>query len=204
MRVRDAILPSRWGVWTFASVDSLEAGVASRYEVALPARRNQPTAAYTSVIGSLYLQDQWQATRSLRFTAGIRGDAEYLPAPRRNESLLANDTLGNIDTGDIPSGTWILSPRIGFAWMSGVRSMLRGGVGFFTARPPYAWTTGAYAQTGETQATLICTGKEGVPDVTVDIANPPTSCSGTGGRSSSLPVITHFQRTSGCRNLKAA
>jgi hypothetical protein len=194
VRVRDAILPSRWGVWTFASVDSLEDGHASRYEVALPAQRNRPSAAYTSVIASLYLQDQWQATPTLRITAGIRGDAEYLPAPRRNASLLANDTLGNIDTGDIPSGNLVLSPRVGFAWSLGrnARSMLRGGAGFFTARPPYAWTTGAYAQTGETQATLICTPKEGVPAVTADIDNPPTSCSRDGGRSSSLPVITHF------------
>jgi hypothetical protein len=194
--VRDAILQARWGVWTFASVDALESGLASRYEVALPSRRNDPSAAYRSVIASLYLQDQWQATQSLRITAGLRGDAEYLPAPRRNESLLANDTLGNIDTGAIPSGTWILSPRIGFAWTLGknVRSMLRGGVGLFTARPPYAWTTGAYSQTGETQAMLICTSKEGVPAVAVDIENPPTSCTSNGGRASSLPIITHFSQ----------
>ena len=196
VRVRDAILPSRWGVWTFASVDSLENGVASKYEVALPARRNQLSAAYTSFIASLYLQDQWQVTPSLRITMGMRGDAEYLPGPRRNESLLANDTLGNIDTGQIPSGNWNFSPRIGFAWTPGrsARSMLRGGVGFFTARPPYAWTTGAYSQTGETQATLICTSREGVPAVTADIEDPPTSCSGDGGRSSSLPIITHFTK----------
>jgi hypothetical protein len=155
----------------------------------------------------LYLQDQWQATPSLRITAGIRGDAEYLPAPRRNESLLANDTLGNIDTGEVPSGDVALSPRAGFAWRLGRngRSMLRGGVGFFTARPPYAWTTGAYAQTGETQATLICTPKEGVPAVTADIDNPPTSCSRDGGRSSSAPIITHYsQKFRQPQSIKAA
>jgi hypothetical protein len=196
VRVRDAILPARWGVWTFESVAGLEEGRASKYEVALPARRNQLSAAYTSVIASLYLQDQWQATPSLRVTAGIRGDAEYLPAPRRNDALLLNDTLGNIDTGQIPSGNWTLSPRVGFAWTPGknARTMLRGGVGLFTARPPYAWTTGPYSQTGETQSLLTCTPKEGVPSVAVDVDNPPTSCEGDDGVSNSVPIISHFSK----------
>jgi hypothetical protein len=194
--VRDDLLNSRWGIWTFASVDSLEAGIASRYDVAIAARPDQPTAEYTAAIASIFLQDQWQPTQSLRLTAGLRGDGGFLPSPRRNDALIGNDTLGNIDTSQIPSGNWAFSPRIGFAWTLGkrARKMVRGGVGYFTARPPYAWTTGAYAQTGETQSTLACTSTQGVPAVSLDIDNPPTSCTRNGGPSTSTPAVTYFAR----------
>ena len=196
VHVRDELLSARWGVWTFSSVESLEEGVASRYEVALPAERDKPTASYRALLGSLYIQDQWQANSSLRVTAGLRGDAAFLPGPKRNSSLLADDALGNIDTRNIASGNWVLAPRVGFAWSLDKRDkkMLRGGIGYFTARPPFAWITGAYSFTGETQVFLTCNAKEGVPPVTADIDALPASCTGDGGKSSARPSVTYFTR----------
>jgi hypothetical protein len=124
----------------------------------------------------------------------VRADADLADRPRRNESLLANDALGNIDTRRFPSGNWVLSPRLGFAWTPDERGrrMLRGGFGFFTARPPFAWTTNAYSFTGETQTFLTCTAKEGVPRVSVDVDNLPTSCTRDGGASSAVPSVAFY------------
>lgn len=194
VHVRDDFLSTAWGAWTFGSVDMLEQGRPSLYEIALPARPNDPTAEYRTLFASAYAQDQWQLNSSLRLTFGLRGDAPFLEAPVRNETLLANDTLGNIDTRNVPSGRWQLSPRAGFAWSPGARgqTMLRGGIGLFAARLPVVWSNGAYASTGETQAFLTCSESQGIPAVTANIHEMPRSCSGSDGPSSIVSLVSVF------------
>ena len=57
--------------------------------------------------------------------------------------------------------------------------MLRGGVGGFAGRPPFAWLTGAYVNTGQEQTFLTCTTAQGVPAPTTDITHLPTRCTGS-------------------------
>ena len=63
--VRDNFLGTAWGAWTFDSVDMLEQGIASRYEIALPANSGKPTASYQTFLLSLYGQDHWQKAEHL-------------------------------------------------------------------------------------------------------------------------------------------
>jgi hypothetical protein len=190
--IRDNFAGSVWGIWTFDSVDSLETDLPSRYQISLPARPGEPSASYHGLLTSVYLQDQWQAASHFRVSAGIRGETAFLPHPRRNAALLADGTLGNIDTRAIASGNWSVSPRVGFAWTIDKRRMLRGGIGYFTARPPFSWTTLAYSQTGETQSLLTCTASRGVPRVSTDVDQMPSRCTGDGGTSSAVPSVTYF------------
>jgi hypothetical protein len=96
-----------------------------------------------------------------------------------------------INTGAFPSGNILWSPRLGFNYdVTGDRStVLRGGVGIFSGRPPYVWVANAYGNTGQEQQSLYCTGAA-VPVFTINPDSQPTSCAAapTAGR----PSIVYF------------
>lgn len=192
LHVRDNFFLGSWGVWTFNSVEALENDQPSRYEVSLPGAAQSPLANFSAALVSAYAQDRWRPTRGLSFTAGLRIDAPFFEAPSRNAVLRASGQLGRIDTRDFPTGNATLSPRLGFAWrpLGGDRSMVRGGVGAFTGRPPLVWLTGAYSSTGQEQTTLICTRASGVPTPTSDINALPRTCETAGSRS--RPAVNYF------------
>jgi hypothetical protein len=196
VHVRDNFFLGSWGVWTFGSVDALALGQPSRYEVALPLRPGGPLADYTARLLSGYVQDRWMATDQLTLTAGLRFDQPLFGAPERNPALASDAALGNIDTGDFPSGNTLVSPRLGFSFRPGDQSstMLRGGIGAFAARPPLAWLTGAYSNTGLEQTLLVCNPADGVPSPTSDISQLPTRCATAQPNSSAVPSITYFER----------
>lgn len=192
IHVRDNFFLGSWGVWTFDSVEDLEKEQPSRYEIALPLIEGGPLADYSSALLSAYVQDQWRPYDRLTITAGIRTDIPVFDPPRTNPVLASNQQLGGIDTGRFPSGNTVLAPRIGLAWEFGNkrRSMLRGGIGAFTARPPMVWLTGAYSATGQEQATLVCQRSDGVPSPTSDIRRLPVRCLNAG--STSVPTVSYF------------
>jgi hypothetical protein len=125
-------------------------------------------------------------------TAGLRVDIPSLPAPALNPTL--DTSVLDINTADFPSGNALWSPRIGFNYdLSGDQtSMLRGGVGVFSGRPPYVWVSNAYTNTGLEQATLVCSGAANVPTFTIDPDNQPTTCAGGGGATAPIPSIVFF------------
>ena len=69
--------------------------------------------------------------------------------------------------------------------------MLRGGVGAFAARPPYAWLTNAYNGSGMEQTSLTCTSDDGVPLPTTDLTRLPTQCLRRSGQVP-LPRVNYF------------
>jgi len=69
--------------------------------------------------------------------------------------------------------------------------MLRGGVGGFAGRPPFAWLTNAYVGTGKVQTVLICNAPGTVPAPTTDIARLPRNCINTPAVPAP-PRITYF------------
>lgn len=191
---RDTFFLGSWGVWTFGSVSALEQRDALRYEVALPLRPGGPLADFRAAELAAYFQDRWSITPQLTVTAGLRTDLPFFAAPIGNPSLAANAALGRIDTRDIPSGNRVLSPRLGFAYALGKNNdyMFRGGVGGFAGRPPYAWITNAYVNTGQDQSLLICGPSNGVPAPTTDITRLPSACLTTS--SFPVPSVTYFDR----------
>jgi hypothetical protein len=196
LHFHDNFFLGSWGTWTFASLDSLEQRLPFRYEVAVPLRAGGPLADFSAKQIAGYLQDRWTATSRLTLTAGLRVDAPFLDAPPRNPALASNAALGNIDTGDFPDGNAVLSPRLGFGWELGRerRTMLRGGIGGFAGRPPYAWLSGAFSNTGQQQALLICAAADGVPAPTTDIGQLPRQCVNS-SPNAQAPAVSFFAPT---------
>jgi len=192
VRIRDNLMLNSWGVWTFANVDSLERGSASRYEVGLPLTPGSQLLDYAGLQLAGYVQDRWSPTAALTVTFGARLEAPLFDAPSRNSRLADTGSL-RIDTGRFPSGNATLSPRASISWALGAsrRTMLRGGVGAFAARPPYAWLNNAYNGTGLEQTSLTCTADDGVPAPTTDVTRVPTRCLVRGGQVT-LPRVNYF------------
>ncbi len=196
---RNLFANNRFGTWTFGSVDSLDQGLARRYEIALETRPGGFTADFGVRQLGGYVQDTWRPTRDLTLTTGIRFDVPFSDKPFQNDNpaLLA---LG-VNTGQFPSGNVLLSPRFGFNWDIGgeANTVVRGGVGLFSGRPPYVWMANAFTNTGLEQGTLRCdltpTSGNGLtpPTFTVDVNNMPSACATGGSAAASTPTINYFE-----------
>jgi hypothetical protein len=112
----------------------------------------------------------------------------FLSKANQNPALVNNDPFP-IDTSKVPTGNILWSPRLGFNWdVDGqANTIVRGGAGVFTGRPPYVWVSNAYSINGLSQIELTCVRTTtGVPDFTIDPNNQPSTCSG--GTSPTPPV----------------
>jgi hypothetical protein len=96
--------------------------------------------------------------------------------------ILANNDAFRIDTSKVPSGNPLWSPRLGFNWdVDGqATTIVRGGTGVFSGRPPYVWVSNAYSINGLSQVELTCTPAPGagVPPFTPDPNSQPSTCAG--------------------------
>ncbi|WP_394750666.1 TonB-dependent receptor [Spongiimicrobium salis] len=113
---------------------------------------------------SFYLQDEWDTTEDFKLTYGVRFDRPLYFDTRekiqeniaRKGGLLSEggtyapdiqyfdpDTNQPItlDSEQLPTNNWLISPRVGFNWdVNGDNSLqLRGGSGVFTGRFPFVW-----------------------------------------------------------------
>ncbi len=193
----NVFFPASIGIWNFASPDSLANGLPNQYFRALPTvqRPDGPVADFHVKQYGFYVQDRFSPVRNLTLTAGLRVDVPSQPAPAFNPIL---DTINfpaiggdSINTGAFPSGNMLWSPRLGFNYdVTGDRgTVLRGGIGIFSGRPPYVWVSNAYGNTGQEQQSLYCTGAT-VPTFTIDPDNQPTSCAAA--PSAGRPSIVYF------------
>jgi hypothetical protein len=177
------------GNWTFANVDSLIRGVASSYAVSAPSPTDPANglATFRANLYSFYIQDSWQKSERLVFTAGLRVEKpSFKDTPPENPSVLAN--YGR-STAAVPDRRTI-SPRFSFNWdMTGdQRNQLRGGLGYFAGTPPFVYLSNAFGNSGLSgYASLTCSGtaaNQGTnatstippPFNAANIANPPTAC----------------------------
>lgn len=105
-----------------------------------------PTARTEAYIASAYVQDEWNATRNLKITGGVRLDVPFYgnTAPRNTsvEELTFKNPQGEpfrMRTDQLPEAQFMFNPRAGFNWdLKGDQTMqLRGGSGLFTGRPIY-------------------------------------------------------------------
>src|SRR5579859_3008116 len=197
---KNVFFPASTGVWSFKNVDSLIAGNADRYEIALPGalRPDGPVANFNVQQIGLYIGDQWSVTPKLSLTPGIRVDVPFMKNPALNPVLDTTTGL-KINTATAPSGGALLSPRLGFSYdLHGDQStFLRGGFGIFAGRPPYVWVSNAYTNTGLEQATLLCTAPGTVPTFTPAMINPgnaPTQCAGGGLPVPPVATINYFDK----------
>jgi hypothetical protein len=171
------------GTWTFLSLDSLQAGLADRYEIARDF--GSASAAISGSQLAVFAGDRWRAGRHLTLTLGLRADeltvTQRAPYNRMVDSLFHRRT----DAGFRPRIE--LSPRLGFIWDVSrfARDQLRGGVGVFAGRPPLAWLHAPLQNTGEGIGILRCgtlPGDLGLPPpFNPDPDDPPHTCAGGEG-----------------------
>jgi len=206
----NVFFPASIGVWSFASPAALEAGQAYRYEIAVPGnttlRPNGPTADWSVQQYGGYVQDRWAPMRGLALTGGIRYDLPNIgTAIPTNAKLDSAAPVGlAINTAAFPKSNGLFSWRLGahYDLHDDGRTVLRGGIGTFTGRPPYVWLSNAFTNTGLEQATLVCDGSfsssggttDTVPAFTVDPNNQPTHCGSGGGIGATPPIpsIVYF------------
>jgi hypothetical protein len=93
-----------------------------------------------------------------------------------------------IDTSKVPTNNLLWSPRLGFNWdvHGNSDTIVRGGMGIFSGRPPYVWVGNLYTVNGLSQVELDCLatgpGATGVPAFNPDPNAQPSDCKGGTGR----------------------
>ena len=125
-----------------------------------------PWQEFKTQTASLYIQDEFQATKNLKITAGVRAD--YITIPNTSKqyynadvaALTFKDNNGadyNVNTGNVPKDRVYFSPRIGFNWdVTGDRmTQVRGGTGLFLSRIPYVLISNQLGNNGVNSATIV-------------------------------------------------
>jgi hypothetical protein len=199
---RNLFAQNRYGTWSFASADSLDQGLPRYYEALLEARPGGFTADFSVKQLGGYIQDAWQPNDRLTVTAGLRMDVpRFNDTPSQNNNPALTDTLG-INTGEFPSGNINWSPRLGFNWdpNGNGNTIVRGGVGLFSGRPPYVWMSNAFTGTGLEQVSITCSRIVGVgaqaniPTFTVDVDNLPRACAGGAEVAPPAATVSFFDK----------
>jgi hypothetical protein len=109
---------------------------------------------------SLYAQDDFAVNDKLRLSFGIRADIFSYKQDLLSHPLITPLTFDNgekLDTGVLPSGAFLVSPRIGFNYdVKGDRSLqLRGSAGIYSGGIPKVWIVGQAGDAGLLQFTQI-------------------------------------------------
>ena len=176
-------IANRFGTWTFLSLDSLEARLADRYEVAQDLGSGQ--AALTGSSYAAWAGNQWRPSARVSLTFGVRADLVH-PHERAPYNPTVDSVFGR-RTDLRPLGTMELSPRLGFTWNlpGGGQQRLRGGLGLFVGRPPLAWLHVPLQNHGDGVGVLRCgtlAGDHGLPPpFDPDPEAPPLRCAGGEG-----------------------
>ena len=111
----------------------------------------KPAARVQFNKAGIYAQDEWNVTKFVKMTYGLRLDGLFF----NNGDLITNNAIlalnyydndgkvRHIDTGKWPSSNLIVQPRVGFVWdIFGNKTLkLRGGSGLFSGRLPLVFFT---------------------------------------------------------------
>ena len=180
VKIRNLFTQSSYGVWSFRTLDSLQAGNPQTFRKAFILDQGG-NVYFDANQTAVYAQDQWTPKPNLVLTFGGRFDIGNVKTP--NSYALAVDTAyGRHET---TTGAVQFSPRFGFNWdMTGDQvNQLRGGVGLFVGIPPYVWIENAYIQNGKIITFLNCTtAATPAPAFSADPAPIQTCRNGAGSK----------------------
>jgi hypothetical protein len=190
LHFRDPLVQVSAGRWFFANLDSLRTGGAYHYDRGLPGP--SPGATFHAAGLGVYAQDRWLPSDRLTLTVGLRADIPFLPdAAFTNPSVLTR--LG-ANTGHLPSGNALWSPRLGLNYdLTGSgTAFLRGGIGLFSGPPPYRWLGNGYRDGGQ-EMVVNCNNVPDVPRLGKPFvaASQPATCP---SRRGAMPRISFFDR----------
>ncbi|MDZ7371196.1 MAG: TonB-dependent receptor [candidate division KSB1 bacterium] len=135
----------------------------------------KPIQPLKVIYAGVYAQDEWQISKKLQITAGLRLDVPFFGDTGyknyKANALTFKDEDGNpvqYKTEKLPDPNPLFSPRLGFNYdVTGDRStQLRGGTGIFTGRPAYVWISNQIGNTG------VLTGFERLDNTNLRPFNP--------------------------------
>jgi hypothetical protein len=190
-QVRNAFLQNSFGSYTFASLDSLAAGLPNGYQVGL-SRGADPQARFKGATFAAYIQDQWSPSSNFNLTVGFRTELPvFFDKPVTTPVVFSN--FGR-NTAAIPSFNPQLQPRLGFNWdVSGDQTtQIRGGVGIFGGNPAYVWLSNLFQNSGQGLAQLTCnsaTGPNSPPAFSPNPDAPPAACGGGASLSTNVGTV---------------
>lgn len=171
-------VPGSYGDWTFSSLDSLERGIAERFEVRRPFA--ETSVAVRGGQYAAYFGDRWQVGERISLTMGVRADLLDITDHAPYNPVV--DSIFGRRTDEMPHRRVHLSPRLGFTWDGDgtARDGVRGGIGVFTGRPPLAWVHAALLSYGVGVGVLRCgerpTDSGEPPPFEPDYREAPTAC----------------------------
>jgi len=180
VKIRNQFTESSYGIWTFRTLDSLQAGNPTTLRKAFVLDQGG-NVYFDATQTALYAQDQWSATPRLTFTLGGRFDIGNVRTP--NSYAPAVDTA--FGPHETTRGATQFSPRFGFNWdVTGNQvNQLRGGLGLFVGTPPYVWIENAYINNGRIITFLSCaTSTTPAPAFNVDPSGIQTCRNGQGAK----------------------
>ena len=196
--IRREYLPGGLGSYFFRSADDLEANVPLEYVIHVPLSEDAGTTRFSVNQLSAFVQEETRLGERLNVRLGLRMDMPFMPdAPAHNPAV---ERSFGLDTSQLPSGVVQFSPRAGFNLGLGPDrdTQIRGGLGLFTGRPPFAWLANAYQNTGLSSVYVTCRRRNlGVPDPEIvpgfdPHAPPPTACADGSTGTFGIPGITAF------------
>lgn len=158
--------PASNGVWVFNSLADFYASANGNKDITV----NLFQYRYSALEGGaeplqvlkvnkfdFYAQDDYQASRNLKISYGLRASVIALGnTALENKTISAQsykDAEGaayKINTGSMPGTKILWEPRLGFNWdVTGKRTtQVRGGTGIFTGRPPYVFISNQIGNNG--------------------------------------------------------
>ena len=101
----------------------------------------------------VYLQDEYKPTENLKLSVGIRASAISFENTALENPVVTAMTFRNgtkYNTGDMPKTQFLFEPRVGFNldMFNDGKTILRGGSGVFTGRPPLVFLSNAIGNNG--------------------------------------------------------
>jgi len=101
----------------------------------------------------LYVQDEFNATKELKLTFGIRANVIDLGNTALENKAVSSMIFANgegFNTSVLPKTQFLIEPRFGFNYdLKGQKkTQIRGGTGVFTGRPPYVFLSNQVGNNG--------------------------------------------------------
>ncbi len=139
------------GRWDFNNVADFLSNTPARVRATYSLIPGEPTpsASFKAAQLGFYAQDEFEAAKGLKLTAGIRIDMPIFgDTPLRNPKIEAS--FPDYRTDNMPSSKPLFAPRLGFNYdVFGDRSLqIRGGSGIFTGRVPFVWLSNQFSNSG--------------------------------------------------------